>query len=976
MMIQNTTFLRRAVGSLLVALVTLVGFQANAQFDFQSTTSVSWAETDAVEGRTGGDSLTNLNLRVDDAVSQDATDACYTLSGSAAYAFAFETAANCRSSGAATGTMNGVTGNNDAPNIVMKTSATAGQSHLDFERGKTQVLEVNGHRGTGAALVKSTLTVNITITDYDERPDKTQAMAPTWYWTPDDSGTLLVSSLFKDPEGSPVFFDPTAARNTDIWICDAEAAGDLTIESTVADPGRPTADPAANGPGTAATVTAGTAEGCTVSNPLRQDDTALPVGGFKGGPGNRVVSTSITGPVLTIKADSLVTAPDATTDPTPRTRGTYAAKVFIRAWSHSVAANPVLSPAEFAMVNIQVKVGANNVPQFAGGATGYKVEFEEGDDTSGPMTAWVAGDLDAGGDVNDKLEYNLVGGGDKKTVEVAGGTVTLVHTEANDTASPPVVESLTLNSKGLDYEDTTSFRVYIQVTDNWSAPVMVPVDVTLTNVNELERALKADGKTTKVIEDQKMVMGLKRTFDLNDYFVDPEGDNITFEAFTNIRTDVVSVDDDGVLTITGPPAGTYTATITATDDGTPSAFDTYDFEIASRDANAAPVITLVKDGTIAIGATVDENGKAGEVVATVAYTDDGPAPTANLTPDSHFTATVDDEKKMVSIATKAGLNYEAEHGGAARHVLKLSLTDAWEPETKMSKSLEIQVSVTDQNDAPTVKTEGMGDDAKPVEIPDVSIVVNGSGSLYTGDHFEDQDGDRLLINASSSDMEKVMVSVSGLDKVSIMGVAETEEEMPVTVTLTATDPDGAFATLTFKVTVGANNPPVADADAFMMALPENNTINVGSTADIDLDGLFTEPDTGDEITSITAMTSDEDILLVVSTNDGDSITLVGRASGMATLTITAMDGGGNSTSEMADITVNEAPAESMPIEPIEMDRTMPHVVDISGVFTDGDDGARHADDHGGSHWRRHGTCRTGSHGRPAHDHGCPGCNAW
>ena len=34
MMIQNTTFLRRAVGSLLVALVTLVGFQANAQLDF------------------------------------------------------------------------------------------------------------------------------------------------------------------------------------------------------------------------------------------------------------------------------------------------------------------------------------------------------------------------------------------------------------------------------------------------------------------------------------------------------------------------------------------------------------------------------------------------------------------------------------------------------------------------------------------------------------------------------------------------------------------------------------------------------------------------------------------------------------------------------------------------------------------------------------------------------------------------------
>ena len=280
----------------------------------------------------------------------------------------------------------------------------------------------------------------------------------------------------------------------------------------------------------------------------------------------------------------------------------------------------------------------------------------------------------------------------------------------------------------------------------------------------------------------------------------------------------------------------------------------------------------------------------------------------------------------MAITVDAPLNYEA----ANRHVLKLVLQDAWD-NTVMSKALEIQVSVVDQNDAPMVMEDA--------EIADQGIVVNGSASLYTGNHFTDEDGDRLLVDAASSDMTKVAVSVSGLDKVTFSGVAETEEEMPVTVTLTASDPDGASATLTFKVTVGENNPPVADADAFMMALPENNTINVGATADIDLDGLFSDPDGGDMITSITASTSDEDVLLVVSTNDGDSVTLVGRSSGMATLTITAMDGGGNSTSEMAEITVNEAPAESMPIEPVEMDRTMPHVVDISGVFTDGDDGA-------------------------------------
>ena len=51
-MIQNTTFLRRAVGSLLVALVTLVGFQANAQaLDFTALDRHHVADEDG-PGRT------------------------------------------------------------------------------------------------------------------------------------------------------------------------------------------------------------------------------------------------------------------------------------------------------------------------------------------------------------------------------------------------------------------------------------------------------------------------------------------------------------------------------------------------------------------------------------------------------------------------------------------------------------------------------------------------------------------------------------------------------------------------------------------------------------------------------------------------------------------------------------------------------------------------------------------------------------
>ncbi len=947
-MIQNTTFLRRAVGSLLVALVTLVGFQANAQFNFQETANVAWDEADGFDDTSnalaegaanGGTSLTGLNGRISAALEGNTgtTGTCYKISGTAAYALAFSGTLDCRASGAATGTLDGILGENGGA-LPVAVRSTPTQQHVDFERGASQTLIISGYSGTGAARkVTEKLTVNIAVAQHDESPIVTQdpTKAPVWYLREGDARTLQISQLFRDPEGTPVAFD-IAATSSDVFICDTSDSGNRTIGAT-----------APQNSGGSTTIAAGSDAdfgvsdpvGCSVSN-TNTATSPTPDPGARGGAGNRVVTTTKRGPILTINVDSLVIDADTTDEvaATPRPKGTYTAQVFLRVWAGG------LPSIGWATATVHAKVGANNLPQFPGGAVGYTQMMNEGDAESGAIP--LAGDLDAGAGVdNDMLEYGLVGQDAMRQVSVAGGKVSLGDIP-DDAATTNVNEAAKkLIGKGLDYETATTFTVMISVTDSWSDPVTVPVTVTLKNVNELDIAKKADGKTENRIGEQRMVKGLKRTFDLSEYFVDPEGDNITYEAYTNIGTDIVVVDNEtGMLTITGPAAGTYVATLTATDDGktdgrADSKIQSYNFNIVSRDANKAPKIDLVEDGTIAIGAMINEAGSAGKDLGIeIDYDDDDPAPTAILTGGSGlFKATVDDKKEVVTIAVgEAALNYEM----ADRHTLKLVLQDAWD-DTVMSKPLEIQVQVVDDNDAPTVKKDMEG---KDVEIANQSIVVNGSGSLYTGDHFEDEDGDRLLVNAASSDMTKVTVSVSGLDGVKFMGVAETEKDemgkdKPVTITLTATDPDGALAMLTFKVTVGANNPPVADADAFMMALPENNTINVGATADVDLEGLFTEPDTGDEITSITAMTSDEDVLLVIPTNDGDSITLVGRASGMATLTITAMDGGGNSTPHMAEITVNEAPAESMPIDPVEMDRTMPHVVDISGVFTDGDDGA-------------------------------------
>ena len=71
-------------------------------------------------------------------------------------------------------------------------------------------------------------------------------------------------------------------------------------------------------------------------------------------------------------------------------------------------------------------------------------------------------------------------------VGCAGGALSLTPV-ADDTNTADVDESgLRLNGHGVDYETATSCTVTIQVTDNWSDPVSVPVTVMLKNVNELE----------------------------------------------------------------------------------------------------------------------------------------------------------------------------------------------------------------------------------------------------------------------------------------------------------------------------------------------------------------------------------------------------------------------------------------------------------------------------------------------------------
>ena len=127
------------------------------------------------------------------------------------------------------------------------------------------------------------------------------------------------------------------------------------------------------------------------------------------------------------------------------------------------------------------------------------------------------------------------------------------------------------------------------MTDNWSDPVSVPITVTIKNVNELANA-------EDTIEDQRLIQGGTRTFNLDDYFVDDDGDEITYTAHTNIHTNVASVEGN-VLTITGANTSAankmseVTVTVVAT-DGKLTITD--EFDVSTRFENELPTIELVE----------------------------------------------------------------------------------------------------------------------------------------------------------------------------------------------------------------------------------------------------------------------------------------------------------------------------------------------------------------------------------------------
>ena len=367
------------------------------------------------------------------------------------------------------------------------------------------------------------------------------------------------------------------------------------------------------------------------------------------------------------------------------------------------------------------------------------------------------------------------------------------------------------------------------------------------------------------IAAQTITAGESATVNVSSNFNDPDGDALTYSAATSDAGVATASVAGSNVTVTGVAAGSATVTVTARDpDG---ATATQSISVTVEAANQAPVAVG------SLGELSFEQG--GEVTVFVAeyFSDpDGDALT--------YTATSSDTTVVTVTASEATVVVVGVAAGSATVTVTASDPGG------LSATQDMAVMILPGNQAPQ-----LGD-----SIPAQGIQVGETIMIVVSGHFTDPDGDELTFEAVSSDTG-IATALASSDTVTIGGVAAGG----VSVTVSASDPEGLSASQEVMVTVEANQPPQMADDT--IPFPAHDLVVDGAVV-LDVSGYFVDPD-GDPLVYM-ATTSDDAVAMAAV--DGSVVTTTALAAMedevlTVTLTVTATDPEGLSFSQEAEVFV-------------------------------------------------------------------------
>ena len=198
----------------------------------------------------------------------------------------------------------------------------------------------------------------------------------------------------------------------------------------------------------------------------------------------------------------------------------------------------------------------------------------------------------------------------------------------------------------------------------------------------------------------------------------------------------------------------------------------------------------------------------------------------------------------------------------------------------LEATYEFDATVENRNRAPMLTDS----------IPEQVVIEGRRVTIGLVPHFDDPDGDTLTYEAVSSDEDLLAAEVSG-DQLSLAGV----RPGTVTVTVTATDPDGLAASQDFDAAVEVNHAPEVVEEIGDISLDQDEYVI------FDLSSYFSDPN--DDSLTYTAVASDTSVVSV--SIDGDTLKISSGVPDGTTIDVTATDPDGLSASQTSSAEIDE-----------------------------------------------------------------------
>ena len=453
-----------------------------------------------------------------------------------------------------------------------------------------------------------------------------------------------------------------------------------------------------------------------------------------------------------------------------------------------------------------------------------------------------------------------VNGSSKQTISVADADSAQTHS-IQASSDKTAVATVSVSGKTLTVRGVSAGSATITVTATDSSGA---ANATSTAQSFAVTVSAANNRpVVDSIADQAISAGGTKTVTVVVTDAD-SADTHTLSA-TSGKTSVATVSASGsTLTLTGVAAGSATITVTATDSSgasnATSAAVTFTATVTDPSVNGRPVVAAIANQSMA---------PAGTAQLTVAVTD----PDSD---DEHTVKAVSSDTSVATVST-SGKTLNLTGVAAGKTTVTVTAKDDSGEANATSEAVTFTVIV---NTRPSV-TAIAGQTVSAGNAKDVTVSVTDPDS-----------GDAHKISAKSGNESVATVAVSG-KTLTLTGVAAGS----ATISVTATDGSGASnaasAAAAFTVTVTAvNRPPTIGAIA-------NRQLGMGYLGSLTVP--VTDPD-GD--TSITVRATSASVAVATVSVSGTTLSFSGGAPGSTTISVTATDGkGATSTAQTFRVTV-------------------------------------------------------------------------